>query len=200
MNTYFAIVDPLGEVVRLVAGEPDQVLLNVGPYEEVIFDPWPGDSWWDFKTQSWVPKPAPPGPHHSWDPATKSWVDPRPIEDVRASRWEAIKKARDQAEVSSTFECDGAVYRSDPVRIGGAAQGAQIALTAGLPFSMSWTLQDNTTKVLDAPGMIRVGLAQLAHIDAIHQYSRTLRDRIFNQAKTNEEVEAISWNFQGTQQ
>ncbi|PPE71483.1 DUF4376 domain-containing protein [Caldimonas thermodepolymerans] len=190
----YAVVDSHGTVVKLVSGSEEQVLLNVGEGEEAIFDPYPGDAYWDHENSQWVPIPPQPSPVYEWDPYEKQWKDPRSLSAVKREAKARITAARDAAEDGSRFECDGAVYQSDLPRISGASLGALTALLNGQPFAVDWTLADNTVKTLDAPGMLRVGFAQFAHINALHQKARQLKAQI-DAATTIAEVEAIQWSF-----
>ena len=55
---------------------------------------------------------------------------------------------------------------------------ANIALRSGQPYSITWTMLDNSTKTLNAVEMIEVGLAVLAHVDACHNKARAFRTEI----------------------
>ena len=57
-----------------------------------------------------------------------------------------------------------------------AAEAAQ--LTAAAPFSVDWTLADNTVRALNAQNMLDVGRALGAHIITRHAKGRALRARI----------------------
>lgn len=138
--------------------------------------------------------PASPSPHHQFNYSTKQWEDPRTLADLQAARWTAIKAAR-EGEEFGTFTWDGSTFDSDLTsqsRIQGAAQLAQIALAAGQPFSIEWTLANNTARTLDASQMIAVGMAMGAHINACHQKARALRQQI-DAATSAAEIEAIAW-------
>jgi hypothetical protein len=79
---------------------------------------------------------------------------------ARAVKWAEIKAIRDQLE-SGGFEL-AAVGRFDSdaesrARIVGASMAAKIARDAGQPYSINWTLANNTTVELDADAVINVG-------------------------------------------
>ena len=61
------------------------------------------------------------------------------------------------------------------------------------PSGGTWTLADNSTADLDAAGIIAVGFALLAHIDAIHQRSRALRQQI-DSAQALQALAAVRWD------
>ena len=78
-------------------------------------------------------------------------------------------------------------------RIVGAVTAAKIAQDAGQPYSITWTLADNSPAEMDAQTTIDVGLALLAHVDAIHQHSRTLRQQI-DSAQALQALAAVRWD------
>lgn len=109
-------------------------------------------------------------------------------------KWGTIKIARDAAEHAG-FTWDGSVFDSDQIsqsRIQGAAQLASIAQMAGQPFTIDWTLADNTVRTLSAADMISVGQALALHINATHERGRQLRAQI-EVAQTGPELDAIQW-------
>ena len=75
----------------------------------------------------------------------------------------------------------------------GCVTAAKIAQDAGQPYSITWTLADNSPAELDAQTTIDVGLALLAHVDAIHQHSRTLRQQI-DAAQDLQAIAAVRWD------
>jgi hypothetical protein len=117
------------------------------------------------------------------------------LESLKARKWAEIKAARDTQE-SAGFTVEGiGTFDSDSEsrsRITGTAIAAKIAKDAGQPFSVEWTLADNTAVVLDADQVITVGFAMLTHITSTHEKGRVLRAQI-DAAQTAEEVEAITW-------
>ena len=120
------------------------------------------------------------------------------IETARARKWADIKAERDRLECGG-FDMPGiGRFDSDAdsrARIVGAVTAAKIAQDAGQPYTIAWTLADNSTADLDAAGIIAVGFALLAHIDAIHQRSRALREQI-DAAQDSQVISAICWDVQ----
>lgn len=152
-----------------------------------------GPGWIDGAMQ-YNPQPARPSEVHVWSWATKTWVDPRSLPDFKAAKWAEIKRARDQAEFGG-FTWDGSAFDSDPTsqsRIQGAAQLATLAQLASQPFSIDWTLADNTVRTLSAADMIAVGTAMGVHISTQHASGRVKRQQI-DAASTVEEVNAVAW-------
>lgn len=137
---------------------------------------------------------ARPGVRWTWDVQTRTWADGRTLDEARAEAWARIKAAR-TAALDGGFLHDGRAYDSDPdsrANIAGAAQGAAIAQAAGAPWSVTWTLADNTAAALDAAQTVALGLACLAHVDAAHAHARMRRAQI-EAAANNDECDAIAW-------
>lgn len=115
---------------------------------------------------------------HTWDAEGRQMVED--MAKLRALRWAEIKLARDAAEVAG---CETPLGRIDTtaasqVKIAGAVQMAMLAQAAGEPFSISWTMQDNTTVDHDDAAMIGMGLAVGQHVRVCHEVSRTKREQL----------------------
>jgi hypothetical protein len=107
--------------------------------------------------------------------------------------WNAIKRARDQAEAAN-FTWDGHVFDADKARISGAALAALMAITAGEAFSTTFTLANNDPIVLDASQMMGVGAALMQHVDGVFAIARGLRETLFSdETDTIAKVTAITW-------
>lgn len=115
-----------------------------------------------------------------------------PIAEIRAAIWDRIKARRDAMIDGGAPTPSGAVdsYLEARTNIAGAVQAATIAQAAAQPFSVSWTLLNNSVVVLDATAMIALGLAVLAHVNACHDRARALRDQI-NTAETVQDLLTI---------
>lgn len=117
-----------------------------------------------------------------------------PMPEARVEAWSRIKAARESVEFGPfvlgvhTFDGDSESQR----RIQGAAQLATLAQATGQPFSIDWTLADNTQVTLTAAEMIGVGVALGHHVNEAHGIARTLRAQI-DAATTPEQLEAIQW-------
>lgn len=142
-----------------------------------------------------APIPPQPSEHHTYDMALDQWVDARTLDDAKASAWERVKLARDAAE-QADFACDGATYQADRERITGATQLALLAQLADAPYSIDWTLSDNSLRTLDAAGMIAVGAALGEHVAGVFAIGRDLREQIAA-ATTIEQLDAIQWPQEG---
>lgn len=138
--------------------------------------------------------PPQPTPNHVFDYSAKQWVDPRTLDEVKAAQWTAIKAARAAHELGG-FVWGGSQFDSDQVsqqRIQGAVQLAQLAMAAGQPFEVDWTLADNSTRTLSATDVLQVGMALGGHITAAHTKARALRAAI-NAATTADAVQTTTW-------
>lgn len=112
----------------------------------------------------------------------------------RVAARQRIVKARDAATAAG-FTCNGQQYDSDPTsiqRINAAVTLAMLALQNSQPFTMDWTLADNTVTTLDAPGMIAVGTACGQFVAALFDKARSLQDQIAA-ATTADQMDAIVW-------
>lgn len=89
---------------------------------------------------------------------------------LRAGIWQMVRRARDRAEC---WGCATALGRADTDadsqrKVSGAVQLAMIAQAADQPFSVSWTMQDNSAVDHDASAMIALGVAVGQHVMACH--------------------------------
>jgi len=116
------------------------------------------------------------------------------LDGAKVRKWAAIKTKREEVEFGG-FVMGASTFDSDTVsqgRITGAVVLAMLATQAGMPFSQDWTLADNTSIPLDAPGMMAVGAALGQHVGGTHAVARTLRAAI-EAATTLEELEEVQW-------
>lgn len=75
-------------------------------------------------------------------------------------------------------------------KINGAVTMALIAQTAGQPFTVDWTMADNSLVTHDAPAMIAMGVAVGQHVSDCHERGAALKAEI-DAADTVEEIEAV---------
>jgi hypothetical protein len=126
-------------------------------------------------------------------PGTVEWVETATLDDARALAWAAAKKSRDEAE-GADFEFAGILYQPDVAKITGAVLAALLPIQPPLaPFSIDWTVSDNSVVTLDAEQVMALGLTLTARINRIHQRGRVLRDLINNSA-TPAEAYGYTWN------
>jgi hypothetical protein len=116
------------------------------------------------------------------------------LAEVREARWQDIKAQREAREFGG-FTWGGSYFDSDPIsqsRIQGATILAMQAMAAAQPFSIDWTLADNTTRTLSAADMLAVGQALALHVITLHATARALRAAI-EAAVSPEQVAAVAW-------
>lgn len=91
--------------------------------------------------------------------------------------WEQVRNLRNEKIDAGAPTPFGLVDSDEQARsnVSGAALGALIAKSANAPYSVTWTMLDNSTVTLDADGMIGLGVAVLAHVNACHERARELR-------------------------
>jgi Domain of unknown function (DUF4376) len=141
-----------------------------------------------------VELPPRTSPNHVFDYALRQWIDPRTLRDFKDEQWALVKAQRDSHETGG-FTWDNSTFDSDPIsqqRISGAVQLAMLASGAGQAFSIEWTLQDNSVRLLGATDMLAIGTTLGMHISNCHEIARGLRGQI-EAASTVEEVTGIGW-------
>lgn len=179
---HYAITTAAGDLLRSVAtdeAEP-QIELSEGEVLHAV----PG----------LPPRPQGPGWVVRWQGG--AWVqhDARTLAEVREQRWAQIKAEREAREFGGMV-WDGSPFDTDETsqrRIQGAVQMAVIAQAAQQPFSIGWTLADDTVRTLDGAQMIAVGMALAQHVGSLHETGRLLRQQI-DGAATVADVMAVSW-------
>jgi len=110
------------------------------------------------------------------------------------SKWDEIKAERDRREQAGVPYL-GKVLDSDEksvTRISIAVQAAQIAISAGMEFTLDWTCQDNSVLTMIAAQTVGMSVALAQYSDSLHQTARRLREQI-EAAATAEEVQAVTW-------
>ena len=171
-----------GRLLCKIFGDEASIALNT-PKGCVAVDDPPEDGMY-YSGGSWHKIPDAPGSGYSFDYATRQWLDVRNIEDVRAQRWDELKRQRDTLEFGG-FEYKGNIYDSDQVSQG-RIMGAAVA-----GVDQIWTLADNTTVELSASQLQQLYAALQTHIASVHERGRIARQLIFD-AETKDQVEAIN--------
>lgn len=118
-------------------------------------------------------------------------VEPE-LDDLKA--WKAIA-ARDRCDVAQLGGCDTPLGRvqtdtKSQSFINGASSMALMAKMTGAPFSIIWTMADNTNVEHDADQMLGLGSAVGQFINACHQNLIALRAAI-DAAEDAETLDAI---------
>ena len=141
-----------------------------------------------------VVMPAQPDPAFVWDWLTHAWTDPRTLAQRKATKWASMKAARNTA-INAPLVTPHGTFDADPAsraNIAGAVALAQTLAAAVPPFSITYTLADNTSVVLDGPGMVSVGLALGAQVQAAFATARALRVQI-DAAATADAINLLNW-------
>lgn len=102
------------------------------------------------------------------------------VDGNRAIIWAQAKAERDIHVAAGAITNLGVVDTDEVARsnIAGATLAALIASTTGAPYSVTWTMADNSLVAVDAAEMIAMGMAVMAHVGACHAHARTLRAAI----------------------
>ncbi len=116
------------------------------------------------------------------------------IEELKTRKWNSVRIERDRLEQAGVPYL-GKILDSDTVsvqRIAIAVQAAQAAIAANVPFTLAWTMQDNTAVEMDAAQVVGMSVALAQYSDGLHQTARALREQI-EAAETVEELANIKW-------
>jgi hypothetical protein len=187
----FAVYDlSNGQILRSVTCPDSQKQYQYDPATNGIIEGELGDLSHYVQNGVAVKIPDSPGKTFHFNYLSKQWEDPRTLADFKTQQWGAIKNKRTEAEYSG-FSWDTSVFDSDAVsqnRIQGAVQLASMSTD----FSIVWTLQDNTTRLLSAGDMKSVGLALGMHVAYQFQKAQYLR-ALIDEAASKEDVLSVIW-------
>lgn len=184
MISHATTVDEDGKILG-VFNNASLDVIEANNHGSIVFDtPQQKTDYWDFSLCLFVSIGIQPSPHHTFNYATKQWIDPRSLDDLKAHKWEEIKLERDALEFGG-FEFEGGIYDSDQV-----SQG-RITGAAGAGIDQTWTLANNTTVELTARQLKELYAALQAHIASVHERGRIARQLVF-EAETKEQVEEIN--------
>ena len=185
MIRYFLYPD--GKFKSSVDGTPAMVELNTPADAAYFVDdvnaPSDHTDFWDEGLRLFISVGTSPSEFHVFNYTSRTWVDPRTLDEIKAQKWIEIKSDRDQLEFGG-FEFEGNIYDSDQVSQG-RIMGASLA-----GVDQVWTLADNTTVVLSALQLQQLYAALQARVASVHERGRIARLAI-EAAETKEEVEAV---------
>ena len=183
-NQQYCVVNSQGEIVTLMSGTKSFIEANLYKGQSAILGDKPSTlSYWSFELDAWVSIPPAPNSYSRFDYSIKQWVDPRPLNEIKAQKWDEIKSERDRLEFG-VFEFEGNTYDSDQVSQG-RIMGAALA-----GVDQVWTTADNSTVSLTGSELLELYQALQAHVASVHDRGRVARAAI-TAASTKEEVEAI---------
>lgn len=141
---------------------------------------------------------APSDPHAVTPEQEAEEATPALVEGVWTQQWTVRERtAQELAEAKAALRAQVNVLRDQrksvapsPIglvdsgvesrlNISGAVQMAQIAMANGQPFSIDWTLADNSIAIaVDGPSMIAVGVATGQHVAACHAVATGIKQAI----------------------
>lgn len=195
----YAIYRADGKILRILDCDESMVALNSEPNEDYLEVPLEvtDDSHYVIEGVAGEPAligiPEKPGKNYIFDYGSKTWVDPRNLEQLRSAQWEIIKAAR-EADLDAplvtelgTFDAYAEARRniSDSVLL------ANNLTALGLPVDIDFTLEDNTVVRLNGAQMVSVGLALAARTQEIRNKATALRNQI--ELANAESIASINW-------
>ena len=169
------------QVVSIVDGESVEIQLNT-PLNSVFYDlsfstqVSIGDYFENGQLVNLGDKPL---ENTEFDYSLKQWVDQRSIGQLKVQKWTEIKIERDSLEFGG-FTFEGGVYDSNQL----SQSRIMNAVNADLP--QTWTLADNTTRLLSFEQLKSLNKALQKHIASIHERGRIARNKIVNATSKDE--------------
>lgn len=118
-----------------------------------------------------------------------------PLERLQSVKWAEIKGERDRREKAPLSTSFG-VFQADAkgrANIESSVAMLRALLEKGESAEIHFTLADDSSVLLTYEQMRDVGLLLGQQIDAAHQVSRALRERIFAEDATAASVAAVQW-------
>jgi len=182
-----------GRIDRTVECTPEQLAMSVKEGEAFIQLTTENDAthYVDIQESSLVAFPAQPHPAFRWDWTQMEWADPRSLDDVKAAKWEEVKRMR-SLELEAGFSSQGNPFQCDPESKANIIGACQLAQVVGPSFTITWTCADNSVVILSHAQMIQVGVDMGLHINTMHAIARSLRTQI-EEAETVDEIDAVRW-------
>lgn len=125
-----------------------------------------------------------------WSNEEMRWLDPRSLDQLKASKWAQLKEQRAAEEyaplpyLDATFDADAESQQ----KILGVFSFIQIAPA---DWSIDWTTRENTVTTLTKAQMTGLGAALLQRTNTIYTNYRAKREAV-EAATTAEEVAAVS--------
>ena len=187
MIRYFLYPD--GKFKSSVDGTPAMVELNTPADTAYFVDdvnaPSDHTDFWDEDLRLFISVGTSPSEFHVFNYISRTWVDPRTLDEIKAQKWIEIKSDRDRLEFGG-FEFEGNIYDSDQV-----SQG-RILGAASAGVDQIWTLANNSTRLLTASQLQQLYATLQMHIAAAHERGRIARQLIY-EATSKEQIEAVNF-------
>ena len=139
-------------------------------------------------------KAARPFHRCEWSNESFAWLDLRTLDERKADKWEAIKRARAAAIDAPLTPAYGVFdsYAEARANITDAVLLAQTLAGMGQAVAIAYTLADNTVVTLDLTKMVTVGLTLGSKVQTVRGIATGLRTQI-EAATTVTLLEAIVW-------
>ena len=187
MIRYFLYPD--GKFKSSVDGTPAMVELNTPADAAYFVDdvnaPSDHTDFWDEDLRLFISVGTSPSEFHVFNYISRTWVDPRTLDEIKAQKWIEIKSDRDRLEFGG-FEFEGNIYDSDQV-----SQG-RILGAASAGVDQIWTLANNSTRLLTASQLQQLYATLQMHIAAAHERGRIARQLIY-EATSKEQIKAVNF-------
>jgi predicted aconitase with swiveling domain len=116
---------------------------------------------------------------HDWDAEARQFKVS--IDRLRIRQWEAVKARKTLAEDSGVTTDQGRV-QTDPDsrgKITGMVVMAMLAQSTGAPFEQNFLMENDRPVLVDAGGMIGIGLAAGLHVVNCHAVAQAKRAQIW---------------------
>ncbi|MET0373781.1 MAG: DUF4376 domain-containing protein [Rhizorhabdus sp.] len=182
MNVNYLVFDAAtGKQLRRGGCPPDEVeLIVVGDSEVIVEEPT------EFSPDGWC--------YRDGEVVARIPV-PLTLAELKVRKWTEIKEARDRCEVGGCPTVHGRAQTDEASqrKSAGAVLMATIAMSAGEPYSITWTMEDNSDVTLDAVGMIGLGVAIGQHVADCHTRGRELR-ALIDAATSEDDLAGIMWD------
>lgn len=141
-----------------------------------------------------VEKPEQPSNYHKFDYVSKSWKDPRTLEEIKLIKWKEIKEVRD-SEINSPITTPYGVFDGSTTarqNLNQVLMSINTKVTRKQPVSINFTLYDNTVVKLNSDNLQDVGVLLTDREQVIRTKATALRNTI-DTATTIEEVNNVVW-------
>lgn len=192
-----------GEVLRNIESPPDQISYQIfsgeayfeGLYEVSDFY-FSGGNPVAYSPTEKAAKANRPAYSTAWSNVTMSWNDPRSLNQAKLDKAKEIRAARDEV-IFGPFEAIGYTFDGDrdaQNNFRTAYQSAVMALQYDTPYSITWTLADDSAVTLSALDVYNVGNILINRVRYAYEVERNLR-AIGLAATTVAEVDAITWTY-----
>lgn len=194
---YHIKVSEHGQILQTMVTEstghdiPDQVELLPEEFEIIRLPINRENHYWNGGL---IRKSNKPSNNHKFDYVSKTWIDPRTLDDVKLEKWKAIKFIRDN-EINAPITTPYGIFDGDSVskqKITELLTVTQIRLNKKLKANVKITLYDNTVVTLTGDQLLEVGLIFDDTEQVIRNKATGLRTTIYA-ATTIEQVNNVVW-------